>query len=65
MDDIHELFRKVREHPDFIGGTIFTTGDIPEDHRLPDDWNQWRLTDRLVERGNEVLVQLCVEEEGA
>ena len=27
-NDIHTLFRKVREHPDFAGGTIWTREDL-------------------------------------
>lgn len=28
MEDIHDLFEKVRNHPDFAGGTIFTREDV-------------------------------------
>jgi hypothetical protein len=33
--DIHTLFRAVKEHPDFAGGTIFTRDDVA--HALYDD----------------------------
>ena len=59
-EDIHDLFSKVREHPDFVGGTIFTADDIPEGRKLPDDWREKHLTDPLAERGNELLDDNCV-----
>lgn len=30
MESIHDLFQKVREHPDFAGGTVFTREDVAE-----------------------------------
>lgn len=57
-EDIHDLFSKVREHPDFIGGTIFVRADIPEGRQLPSGWREKWLTDRLAERGNQLLEQL-------
>lgn len=35
MDDIHELFQRVKEHPDYVFGTIFVKADFPE----------WEFTD--------------------
>lgn len=61
-NDIHALFLKVQEHPDFVGGTIFVKADIPEGKRLPDDWKPKWLENPLVERGNDILDGLCVEE---
>ncbi len=58
---IYDLMQQVRNHPDFVGGTIFTTDDVPEGKRLPPDWREKWLTDRLAERGNEILDDLCVE----
>ena len=58
---IFDLMQRVRSHPDFIGGAIFVTHDVPEGKRLPADWNQKWLTDRLCEHGNEILIDLCTE----
>lgn len=30
MVSIHDLFKQVREHPDYVFGTIFVRGDFPE-----------------------------------
>lgn len=54
-ESIHDLFAKVRAHPDFVGGTIFTLDDVAERGELPSDWKEKWLTDRLVECGNETL----------
>lgn len=51
---IHDLFRAVREHPDFVFGTIFVTGDFP-DEQVPDDFDASRATDALAERGNQYI----------
>lgn len=61
--DIHNLFAEVRNHPDFLGGTIFVHADIPKGRRLPSDWREKWLTDPLAERGNQLLEQFTEEEE--
>lgn len=37
MESIHELFGRIREHPDFCGGTVFTTEDVAEAIFEPED----------------------------
>lgn len=56
--DIHELFRKVREHPEFIFGTIFVPGDFPNED-VPEDFPRSQATDRLAETGNLLIGDLC------
>lgn len=56
MADIHELFRQVRDHPDFVFGTIFTLGDcggtLPEGF----DAKAGRVGEEIIaQRGNEYL----------
>ena len=55
---IYSLMQQVRNHPDFVGGTIFTIHDIPEGKRLPPNWREKWLTDSLTEHGNAVLDDL-------
>jgi hypothetical protein len=47
---IHE-FRAVREHPDYVFGTIFVTADFPGEV-VPDDFSSNRAEDHLAEHGN-------------
>ena len=58
---IYALFAKVRSHPDFVGGTIFTVDDLPEGTKLPDDWREKWLSDRLAEQGNDLLDLFCTD----
>lgn len=37
MTSIHDLFQKVREHPDFRFGTVFVAADIEDGDY---DWNE-------------------------
>ena len=30
MENIHDLFSQVREHPDFAGGTVFVRDDVAD-----------------------------------
>jgi hypothetical protein len=57
MSDIHELFRRVREHPDYVFGVIFVLDDFP--HReVPDDFSPKHASDMLAERGNEAIADV-------
>ena len=60
--ELYELWKKVTEHPDFIGGVAFEVDDIPEGRKLPDDYRKKWLTDPLSERGNHILDDICVED---
>ena len=57
---IHDLFQQVREHPDFVAGTIFTTNDLPppgtpQPRGLPDRTkNKW-IEGAMVTAGGETL----------
>lgn len=57
-DDIFELFRRVREHPDFVFGAIFVAGDFPND-AVPEDFPSNRADDALAERGNEFIFDIA------
>lgn len=55
-ESIHDLFQRVREHPDFVFGTIFVLDDFP--HReVPDDFSPKHTTDRMIERANEEIAE--------
>ena len=47
---IHDLMKAVREHPDYVFGTVFTREDFAGD--IPWDFSPSRAEDALVERGN-------------
>jgi hypothetical protein len=63
MSDIYSLFNEVKNHPDFVGGTIFTTDDIPEGIKLPDDFREKDLSNYLAQVGNQMLDDLCLYDE--
>lgn len=52
---IYELFNAVREHPDFVAGTIFTKDDVPEGKQLPPVWKSKWAEDPMIAAGNEAL----------
>jgi hypothetical protein len=52
--DIHELMRRVREHPDYVFGTIFTRKDFPNGE-APEDFEAHHAEDEIVARGNDYL----------
>jgi len=51
--DIYELMQEVRNHPDFVFGTIFTVEDFPDG--VPEKFSARHAEDALAERGNEVI----------
>jgi hypothetical protein len=59
---IHELMQRVREHPDFVFGTYFCTGDFPGE-QVPEDFPVNRATDALAETGNLLIADICGEGE--
>jgi hypothetical protein len=64
MDDetIFDLMAKVREHPDYVFGTIFVRGDFPGEV-VPDDFPVRQVEDRLAEHGNEMIDDLVANTE--
>jgi hypothetical protein len=48
---IHDLFEQVRQHPDFVFGTIFVREDFPGSD-VPEDFPRRFAADLLAERGN-------------
>jgi hypothetical protein len=52
-DSIYTLMTQVREHPDYVFGTVFTVEDFPEG--VPDSFSESKANDALVERGNEFI----------
>lgn len=50
-ESIHDLFEQVREHPDFVFGTIFVREDFPGAN-VPEDFPSRYAADLLAERGN-------------
>ena len=63
MESIFGLIQQVRNHPEFIGGVIFTTEDIPEGKQLPSNWREKWLTDKLAFAGSEFLAHICGEDD--
>lgn len=53
-ESIHDLFSKVRQHPDYVFGTIFVAADFPGE-TVPDDFNENRAEDCIVEAGNHFI----------
>lgn len=51
--DIHDLFQRVRKHPDFVFGTIFTRGDFA--NRDCDGFPERQAEDAIVSRGSEFI----------
>jgi hypothetical protein len=54
-EDIHELFLRVQQHPDFVFGAIFVLGDFA-DATVPDAFSPKWATGALAERGNAMIV---------
>jgi len=54
MTDIHELWRKVREHSDYIGGVIFTVHDLPNPDAEYIESPRY-LESYLAEKGNDYI----------
>ncbi len=59
VEDVHLLFAKVRSHPDFAGGTIFTRSDIASalcaDDGEPSSEQVAALTDEVREAAEQIL----------
>lgn len=53
-EDIVELFRRVRAHPEFVFGTIFVRDDFAH-ATVPTTFSSKRATDMLAERGNQMI----------
>jgi hypothetical protein len=56
--DIHDLFQQVRDHPDFVFGTIFVTADFPSEQAAEQardtHWDK-AFENQLVETGNSLI----------
>lgn len=55
---IFEMFRAVREHPDFVFGIMYVKEDFPGGV-VPDDFSAKWGSDRLAETGNEYIWEEC------
>ena len=56
MPSIHDLFRKVQEHPDYVFGTIFTVEDFSRnDHNHLGAFPVYDAVDALSTAGNEFI----------
>ena len=55
--DIFELLNKVREHPDYVFGTIFVPGDFPG-NIVPEDFSGRWGEDTLAQAGNEYIYDI-------
>ncbi len=59
MSDIYDLIRQVKQHPDFVFGTIFTRGDFSDRDRHRVQKMSGDATEWLVMRGWEYLETMC------
>lgn len=57
MESIHELFQRVREHPDFRFGVIFVEEDVEEYPAPPDGRWKW-AEEHMTAAGFEYLENL-------
>jgi hypothetical protein len=57
QDSIFDLFNKVRDHPDFVFGAVFTKHDLPDSVRPSDDVKK-RAEEAMVRVGFEVLDEI-------
>lgn len=51
---IYDQFRGVREHPDFVFGTIFVRGDFPGGV-VPETFHRREASEALAQAGNEYI----------
>jgi hypothetical protein len=57
-ESIHDLFQRVREHPDFVFGTIFVKDDFPNEEVRWAKWFSAQAADKdLNERGQEYILE--------
>jgi hypothetical protein len=56
QETLHDLFTRVREHPEFVFGTVFEVGDFG-DRSVPDDFSPKQAEARIVETGNRLIVE--------
>jgi hypothetical protein len=57
-ESIYSLFDKVKEHPDFVFGTIFTKDDLPGS-MVPSSNMKKRATEAMVVIGFEFLKDIA------
>jgi hypothetical protein len=58
-ETIHDLFTRVRQHPDFVFGTVFVLADF-SDLKVPDDFSPKHAEEAIVERGNRLIADAGV-----
>ena len=51
---IHDLFERVREHPDFVFGTVFVLGDFAEE-TVPSEFSVKQAEEALAQTGNRLI----------
>lgn len=59
-ESIFDLLKRVRQHPDYVFGTIFVPNDFP-DGRVPEDFPTEHANDALAEAGNLFIEQVVGE----
>jgi hypothetical protein len=52
--ELFALLNRVREHSDYVFGTVFVPGDFPG-QSVPEDFSRRRAVDWLAEAGNEFI----------
>jgi hypothetical protein len=56
QESIHDLFTRIREHPEFVFGTVFVIGDFA-DRTVPDGFSPKQAEERIVETGNRLIAE--------
>jgi hypothetical protein len=59
MSDIYDLIHQVKQHPDYLFGTIFTSDDFAEDDRASVRSVAGDATDWLVNEGWEFVEEVA------
>jgi hypothetical protein len=60
--NIHDLWQKICDHPDFAGGTVFTRQDVADAIYEPQDgWKDGEAPQELVDRLTSEQISAAVE----
>lgn len=55
VESIHDMFAEVKEHPDFVFGTVFVKDDLPKDFEWGDLHDPKHAEDHIVQAGFEYI----------
>jgi hypothetical protein len=63
-ETIHDLFARIREHPDFVFGAVFALDDFA-DGTVPGEFSPKQAEERISETGNRLIADAggCPQDE--